>query len=60
MDDRHFKAFLSLMMCSDPWPCSEEEHEMLIQLAENEAKQRGYDSWYVAYHEFDKTVSAIR
>lgn len=52
MNDREFRAFLDLMMCSDPWPSDEPGHEILVGLIEREAKFRGYDSWYVAFHEY--------
>ena len=44
-------AFWNLMMVSDPWPLTKPEENVLQRLADNEAKARGFDSWYVAYHE---------
>ena len=53
MNDLEFRAFLSLMMCSDPWPTGDEsENNVLIELAVKESVKRGFDSWIVAYHEF--------
>lgn len=54
MSDEQLQAFLSLMMCSDPWPTTEDEHIILNDLANEESQKRGYDSWYVAYHELGK------
>ena len=70
MDNFQFRAFLDLLMCSDPWPVSqlkpgggrvlkngkrvvdEGNHKTMTDLADEEAKQRGYDNWIVAFHEF--------
>ena len=54
MTDAMYRAFLDLMMCTDPWPevMSEEEHTDLIKLAEEEAANRNYPDWITAYHGF--------
>ena len=58
-EDR-FRAFLDLLMCSDPWPVrdsgsvDEANHAAMIELANAEAKFRGYDSWVEAFHRFQK------
>lgn len=45
------KAFLNLMMCSDPWPTSEpKENKILEGWAEKIAKVFGHDSWIETYH----------
>ena len=57
MDDKTFRAFLDLMMCSDPWPVKDDgsSHTLMNDLALDESSRRGYDSWYVAFHEFKLT-----
>ena len=55
LTDEQFRSFLNLMMCSDPWPCTEDDHNYLLGLAAEESKIRGFDDWIVAYHEFQKT-----
>jgi len=55
MSDTQFRDFLDLMMVSDPWPLSPEADESLKDLADSESRNRGYDSWIVAYHEFKVT-----
>jgi len=56
MFDKEYRAFLSLLMCSDPWPVGTESgddgHEILIEFADKQAKCRGYEDWVVAFHEF--------
>lgn len=52
MSDKVFRAFLNLMMCSDPWPAGEEDHGCLITIADHESRLRGFDSWIAAYHDF--------
>lgn len=49
MDDREFRGFLGLLMCSDPWPMSDFE-DALKGLADRMARDRGYDNWIDAYH----------
>jgi len=50
MKDRQFRAFLNLMMCSDPWPASKEDQVTLEHLAQVESHERGYTDWIEAYH----------
>jgi len=54
-----FRAFLNLMMCSDPWPAGTVDSKVLEELADKESRLRGYDSWYVAFHEFKKGDSVL-
>ena len=54
MTDDQAVAFWALMMVSDPWPLGGREHAHLLELANAEAKKRGYNSWVVAFHEFKK------
>jgi len=49
MNDEHFVALLTLMMCCDPWPCSETNQALIEELATAEAIARGYPNWIEAY-----------
>lgn len=64
MTDKEYRAFLDLIMCSDPWPvkrllspdstyqvCDEDNGKLVIEFADKEAQKRGYENWVVAYHE---------
>lgn len=56
MNDKQYRAFLDLMMCSDPWPvldqgCGDGQPE-LNALADSEAAKRGFEDWIEAYHKF--------
>jgi len=53
MNDETYKEFLSLLMCSDPWPVGHrrDSQRVLINFANNEAIKRGYIDWVVAYHD---------
>lgn len=50
MSDDQFKAFMALMMVSDPWPLSQTEHDDLLEIADEESRRRGFDNWIDAYH----------
>ena len=56
MTDLEYRMFLDLLMCSDPWPVGTERgsdgHEILIEFADKQAHERGFDNWIVAFHEF--------
>ena len=52
MNDGQYRAFLDLMMCSDPWPLDDAAHRILDDLADNEAQLRGFSKWTIAYHDF--------
>lgn len=57
MSDEEFRAFLDLMMCSDPWPVDPggiENQSIMLALAEKEAKKRKFENWIVAFYEFGK------
>jgi hypothetical protein len=55
MNDMEFRAFLDLMMCSDPWPVAIDSepfdtHQQMIDVANRLALDRGYSDWIDAYH----------
>lgn len=53
MSDKEFHAFMSLLMCSDPWPTDcENEMDTMKDLANKEAVKRGYTDWIEAIHKF--------
>ena len=52
LTDRQFQTLMDLAMVSDPWPL-DYGNEEITELLHEEARSRGYDGWYVAYHEFD-------
>ncbi len=56
MSDKEFIAFMDLLMCSDPWPVVSEQdsQDVLIELAESEARKRGYRDWISAHHYFSR------
>lgn len=51
MTDIEFKIFMDLLMCSDPWPMVSGQDEM-TDLADREAKKRGFPDWVTACHLF--------
>ncbi|MFO1417250.1 MAG: hypothetical protein U1E83_01135 [Methylotetracoccus sp.] len=55
MDNIEFRAFLDLLMCSDPWPiCGENGQgrgeDTIKNMANRIAVERGYENWVDAYH----------
>lgn len=56
MNDENFRAFLDLMMCSDPWPVADlgsgDGHDKMIAFANEESRDRGFEDWIDAYHRF--------
>lgn len=52
MNDEELRAFLNLLMISDPWPLSENEQNILDEFAQRESKKRGYKDWIDAFHAF--------
>lgn len=56
MSDQQFRAFLDLLMCSDPWPVAGDDgehcHEILTDLADDESYKRGFSTWIDAFHSF--------
>ena len=57
MNDWFFRLLLDWFMVSDPWPLDDDAHEAVRFVLDDEAKQRGYDTWVEAYHLLKK-VSA--
>jgi hypothetical protein len=51
MNEQEFRAFLNLMMCSDPWPASDQDHAELMNFAERCSVAMGYRDWVEAYHQ---------
>lgn len=50
-----YRALLDLMMCSDPWPHGV-KREPIEELLDTEARERGFDDWLDAYHNFEREV----
>lgn len=48
-----FRAFLDLMMVSDPWPLDDQANRILMGFADDESRKRNFPEWITAYHEFD-------
>jgi hypothetical protein len=57
MNDYQFRAFLDLLMVSDPWPLDERDHRALLAHANAESGKRGYDGWIHAYHDMGSDAS---
>ena len=49
MSASEFRAFLDLLMCSDPYPVDTGEDEM-FGYANRQAIERGFTDWVDAYH----------
>lgn len=51
MTVKQYRAFLNLLMCSDPWPTPDAaENRILCEFADAEAIKHGYTDWIDAYH----------
>ena len=50
MTEEQLKAFLGLLMCSDPWPTDGEGKFLLENFANEESQRHGYTDWIGAYH----------
>ena len=51
MNKQELKYFLELLMCSDPWPLSDNESNNILQkYADEESKRQGFSDWIEAYH----------
>jgi len=51
MNDKTYRAFLDLFMCSDPYPDTKENEAIVRDFLDDEARKRGHENWVVAYHE---------
>lgn len=62
LDDKTFKTFLDLLMCSDPWPISPkgDSENILQKLAHTESIKRGYEGWVDAFHKFGKPEKCVK
>lgn len=61
MNDKEFRAFMDLLMCSDPWPVDDKNNQAIIEaLADKEAKRRQFGDWITAYHMFGTAVPRIQ
>lgn len=54
MTDEQFRAFLNLLMASDGIGIDESDDTTLQGLADEEAHKRGFKTWIVAYHGFQR------
>lgn len=52
IEDDQFRAFLVLLMCSDPMPIEDNEHRLVKDMANDLSVKRGFKDWVEAYHEF--------
>jgi hypothetical protein len=51
MTKEQLRAFLILLMCSDPWPVNDEGNfDILANFANGESQRHGYNDWIEAYH----------
>lgn len=61
MNDKEFRAFMDLLMCSDPWPVDDKDNQaIMISLADKEAKKRRFEGWITAYHMFGEAASHVK
>lgn len=53
-EDFDFRAMLDLIMCSAPWPVDGNRNkDAVINIVNDMARSRGFDSWVDAYHYFN-------
>lgn len=51
MSREELRAFLDILMCSDPWPIKgDNSREILDAFATAEARRHGFADWLDAYH----------
>ena len=50
MNDEEFRAFMGLLMCSDPYPDSQSNMDILKNYANRIAVDKGFSDWIEAYH----------
>ena len=51
MNDMAYRVLLDLVMVSDPWPLNT-GCEVITDMLDDEAQQRGHETWIDAYHRF--------
>jgi hypothetical protein len=51
-------ALCELLMCSDPYPASEESRKEIVKTADIMSRQLGFTDWVEAYHGLCHTKSA--
>ena len=56
--DALYRLLLGMVMCADPPPWSTEEDEQIKHYLDEDAHARGFDGWYVAFHQFKPGVPA--
>lgn len=49
---QEYGALLRLLMVSDPWPTEQIDRRRIVEMLNEEARQRGYKDWTAAYHDF--------
>lgn len=52
MNREEFRCFLALLMCSDPWPVTNDPSNQITieSFADAEAQRHGFKDWIEAYH----------
>jgi hypothetical protein len=50
MNLNELKSLLNLFMCSDPWPTTAMEKNIIERLLDSYSKIYGYENWLDAYH----------
>ena len=56
MNDEELRALMHLLMVSDPSPLTQAQDKALRNLADREARARGFDGWYAAYHQMPEAA----
>jgi hypothetical protein len=52
MNKEEFRCFLALLMCSDPWPVTNDpSNQVFLEgFADRQAREFGFKDWIDAYH----------
>ena len=50
MNIERLMAICELLMCLDPWPLNEDIRHRLIDLANEESLEMGFNDWIAFYH----------
>lgn len=51
MNPMQFRAVLDWYMCSDPWPDSDQNHQIITDWINQMSIDRGFAHWVEAYHD---------